>query len=105
MPMLALLLLMACLCGREADTREALQADARHSAPGARERPFDIDDPLLPLIQLRQGRIARLASEPPRQADGRQEAVGRALGVQLWDRVDDHWQLHRTIIIYLAVAK
>ncbi|MGE8236728.1 MAG: hypothetical protein ACN6PQ_10660 [Stenotrophomonas indicatrix] len=103
MPMLALLLLMAGLCNRDAGTGhdslrlQILQADAQRAArePATRGQTERQSVQILRLsadrvLQVAHGRVQREAPEGQRG-----QVHSRGL-MQLWQRVDGHWQLQRS---------
>ncbi|MFE3970313.1 hypothetical protein [Stenotrophomonas sp. YIM B13575] len=103
MPMLALLLLMAGLCNRDAGTgsdslqMQILQADAQRAASEpATHRQTDSQS--VQILRLSADRVLQVAhgrvhAEAP--AGQRGQAHSRGL-MQLWQRVDGHWQLQRS---------
>lgn len=103
MPMLALLLLMAGLCNRDAGTgsdslrMQILQADAQRAARepathGQAERQS------VQILRLSADRVLQVAhGRVHGQAPGQRRAQVHSRGLmQLWQRVDGHWQLLRS---------
>nr|WP_180164304.1 hypothetical protein [Stenotrophomonas sp. SbOxS2]NYT97463.1 hypothetical protein [Stenotrophomonas sp. SbOxS2] len=99
MPMLALLLLMAGLCNRDADTGsdslrlQILQADAQRAASEP-DTHGQTDSQSVQILRLSADRVLQVAhAEAP--AGQRGQTHSRGL-MQLWQRVDGHWQLQRS---------
>ena len=111
MPMLALLLLLTGLFGRDADAGEdALRGQIlRDQAQGspAPHLPGAGGVSSVQLYRLRQDRILQLGQPPLPQApaDGRAQQETAVRIAQLWERVDGQWQLQRVIRIAPAVTR
>lgn len=103
MPMLALLLLMAGLCNRDGGTgsdslrMQILQADAQR-AVRAPATYGQTDSQSVQILRLSADRVLQVAhARVHGDADGIQRGQSHALGMlQLWQRVDGHWQLQRS---------
>ncbi|QDL27553.1 hypothetical protein [Stenotrophomonas maltophilia] len=98
MPMLALILLFSSLFGNGSGPTE----DALRSQILRTEGPQDAHEALpLQLYHLRQDRVLRLGSQQPADAPGGSPHVvlARVRVAQLWERVDGHWQIQRSISI------
>ncbi|MGG2100145.1 hypothetical protein [Stenotrophomonas sp. NRRL B-14846] len=98
MPMLALILLFSSLFGDGSGPTE----DALRSQILRTEGPQDTHEALpLQFYHLRQDRVLRLGSQQPAgDHDGSPHAaLARVRVAQLWERVDGHWQIQRSITI------
>lgn len=103
MPMLALLLLMACLCNRDGGTgsdslrMQILQADAQRAAR-APASYGQTDSQSVQILRLSADRVLQVAhARVHGDADGKQRGQSHARGMlQLWQRVNGHWQLQRS---------
>ncbi|HDS1136573.1 TPA: hypothetical protein QDZ75_000560 [Stenotrophomonas maltophilia] len=98
MPMLALILLFSSLFGDGSGPTE----DALRSQILRTEAPQDTHAALpLQLYHLRQDRVLRLGSQRPADDPGGSPhaALARVQVAQLWERVDGHWRIQRSISI------
>lgn len=112
MPMLVLLLLIAALSGRSADTGDTalrdqiLQADARQAAPASTQADA-LDAPGMAIYRLQTDRVLQVGRRHLPRADAKgTRAQTRSTGVaRLWQRVDGHWQVQRAISVEHRVGK
>lgn len=98
MPMLALVLLFSSLFSDGSGPTE----DALRSQILRTEGPQDTHEALpLQLYHLRQDRVLRLGSQQLAGDHGGSPhaALARAGVAQLWERVDGHWRIQRSITI------
>lgn len=103
MPMLALLLLMAGLCNRDAGTGhdslrlQIRQAEAQRVArePGAHGQTGHQSVQILRLSADRVLQVAYGRVHGGAPGEQHEQAHSRSL-MQLWQRVDGHWQLQRS---------
>ncbi|WP_313413712.1 hypothetical protein [Stenotrophomonas sp.] len=103
MPMLAMILLFSSLFGDGCGpTEDALRSQILHT-----EGPQDTHEALpLQLYHLRQDRVLRLGSQQPTgeqpagdHGGSPHAALARVRVAQLWERVDGHWRIQRSITI------
>lgn len=103
MPMLALLLLMACLCNRDAGSgsdslrMQILQADAQRAASEPATHG-QTDNQSVQILRLSADRVLQVAHgrvHVDAPAEQRGQAHTRGL-MRLWQRVDGQWQLQRS---------
>lgn len=103
MPMLALLLLMVGLCNRDGGTgsdslrMQILQADAQR-AVRAPATSGPTDGQSVQILRLSADRVLQVAhGRVHGGAHGIQRGQAHSRGLlQLWQRVDGHWQLQRS---------
>lgn len=103
MPMLALLLLMAGLCNDDAGTGsdslrlQILQADAQRAA-GEPATHGQAEHQSVQILRLSADRVLQVAhGRVHGDAHGIQRGQTHPRGLlQLWQRVDGHWQLQRS---------